>query len=258
MRTYEPGEICWADLSSPNPERAAAFYTALLGWTTEVAPEPEAGGYTTFLLDGEPVAAVGPTQQEGQPATWMTYVATDDADATAAAVAAAGGTVLAEPMDVMGYGRMLVFLDPGGAVAAAWQAGSMAGAEAAGRPGATSWHELTTREPDISRAFYGAVFGWESRDVPFEGGTYVLLERAGAAVAGLMPMVGDEWPADLPAHWMVYLEVEDPDAVAERAGPLGGTVSVPPTDTPAGRFAVLTDPTGAVFSIIRSDPDYAP
>jgi predicted enzyme related to lactoylglutathione lyase len=62
------------------------------------------------------------------------------------------------------------------------------------------------------------------------------------------------WPEWLPAHWMVYFAVDDVDAVAARAAELGGAVSVPPTDIVPGRFAVLGDPQGAVFSVIRMDP----
>ncbi len=66
----------------------------------------------------------------------------------------------------------------------------------------------------------------------------------------MMAMVGDEWPADLPAHWMVYFAVADCDTTAARAAELGGVVSVPPNDLPMGRFAVLNDPQGGFFSVI--------
>ncbi len=72
-----------------------------------------------------------------------------------------------------------------------------------------------------------------------------------SAVGGMLPMVGDMWPPELPSHWMVYFAVEDTDAAATRSEGLGGKVVVPGFDTPAGRIAVLNDPVGAVFSIIR-------
>lgn len=258
MVTYTPGTPCWVDLASPDPAQAVDFYGGLFGWTAQVAPEPEAGGYTTFFKDGQAVAAVGPLQSEQQPPAWTTYFATDDVERTAAGVPAAGGTVLVEPMDVLGYGRMAVFHDPAGTVAAVWQAGSMAGAELTGADGALAWNELTTRDVDGSKAFYGAVLGWEARDISYEGVNYVLWEQDGQAVAGMVPMVGREWPDDLPPHWMIYFAVDDPDAAAARASQLGGTVSVPPTDTPAGRMAVLGDPHGAFFSIIRPNPEFSP
>jgi hypothetical protein len=50
---------------------------------------------------------------------------------------------------------------------------------------------------------------------------------------------------------MVYFAVEDPDATAAKAVELGGSVAVPPTDIPQGRFAVLNDQHGAAFSVIK-------
>lgn len=256
MTTYAPGTPCWADLGSPDPAASQRFYGELFGWTMEVSPEPEAGGYTTCHLDGDAVAAIGPLTDEHQPPAWMVYIATDDVDRVTAAVRHAGGTVLVEPTDVMGYGRLAVLHDPSGAVFALWQAGSMAGADAMGRAGSMVWAELATRDPQRARAFYGPVLAWKPRDMASGGADYTVWEMDGQPVGGMMPMIGGERPADLPAHWRVYFAVDDPDAVAARAGELGGTVTVAPTDTPPGRLAVITDPHGAAFSIIKPNPEF--
>jgi predicted enzyme related to lactoylglutathione lyase len=71
-------------------------------------------------------------------------------------------------------------------------------------------------------------------------------------VAGGMPM-GDQFPAEVPPHWAVYFAVDDTDATAEKAKQLGGQVQVEPMDIPdVGRFAVISDPQGAVFSVIKN------
>jgi uncharacterized protein len=258
VTSYVPGQVCWAELSAPDPAAAARFYSEVFGWTAEVAPEPEVGGYTTFHHDGQSVAAVGAPMSEGQPTAWLAYVASDDVDATAATATEAGGTVLAGPFDVMEFGRMVVLADPGGAVIAAWQAGTTPGADLTEATGAVSWCELTTRDWDGARDFYPQVFGWTPREVDFGDAAYTIWERDGRSVAGMIRMDGEDWPEDLPNHWMLYVEVEDTDAVAARVTDAGGQVSVPPTDTPAGRFAVINDPAGAVLSVIRSDPAFAP
>jgi predicted enzyme related to lactoylglutathione lyase len=54
-----------------------------------------------------------------------------------------------------------------------------------------------------------------------------------------------------PNHWHVYFAIADADATAARATELGGSVLVPPFDTPVGRIAVLRDPQGAVFSVLQ-------
>ena len=71
--------------------------------------------------------------------------------------------------------------------------------------------------------------------------------------AGMMQMT-DEWPADLPSHWMIYFVVSDCAASAETAESHGGQVLVPPTPAgDVGTFAVIQDPQGAAFSIIELD-----
>jgi predicted enzyme related to lactoylglutathione lyase len=258
MPEFTPGTPSWVDLGSPDVEVAKQFYGGLFGWTARVAPEPEAGGYTTFLSGDKAVAAVGPLFGEGQSPTWTTYFATEETDVVAARVESAGGKVLMAPMDVMRYGRMALFLDPAGAPFGVWQPGTMRGADVTGEPGSLGWNELMTRDADASKTFYVSVLGVDTREVPYDGGNYTLFQVGGVPVAGMMPMEGDAWPAELPSHWMVYFNVEDCDATAAKATELGGTVSVPPTDTAAGRFAVLGDPHGAYFSIIKPNPEFQP
>jgi hypothetical protein len=258
MTTNAPGKPSWVDLGTPDVAAATTFYAKLFGWDAQVSVEPEAGGYTLFRKDGKQVAGVGPLQSEEQPTVWTTYVATADVDASAAAVESAGGVVLMPPMDVLHYGRMGIFADPAGAAFGVWQAGSHSGGEVFNAPGTMTWNELTTREVDLSKAFYSSVFGWTYDDAGMGGFNYSTIKLDDASAGGIMPMVGEDWPADLPPHWMVYFAVEDCDASAALAGELGGTVSVPPTDTPPGRLAVLTDPQGAFFSIIALNPDVRP
>ncbi len=57
-------------------------------------------------------------------------------------------------------------------------------------------------------------------------------------------------PDGPPAHWAVYLQVDDTDAAVAKVEELGGTIQMPPEDTPYGRLARCTDPTGAAFMLI--------
>lgn len=255
---YEHGVPCWVDHASENPAAAAVFYAALLGWESEEAMPPEAPGrYLMARLRGRDVAALSSQPLEGVPPAWNTYVAVEAADAAAEAAEAAGGRVLAGPFDVYDSGRMAVLQDPAGAVFSVWQAGAHHGAGLVNEPGALAWNELTTREVDSSVAFYAALFGWQAGELELADGRYVTFhlpsgdpQDPGTAIAGLMPMDGDLWPSDLPPHWMTYFAVSDVDAAAERTQGLGGLISVAPFDTPAGRVTVVTDPVGAVVSLI--------
>jgi uncharacterized protein len=255
--SYAPGTPSWVDLGSPDLDAAVEFYTGLFGW--EVPPSENAeqtGGYRRATKDGADVAGMMPLMQEGQPTVWSSYVAVEDADATAAAVKAAGGTVMAEPMDVMDLGRMAIFVDPTGAVFGVWQAGTFAGAGRVNEPGALAWNELGTRDVDAAKAFYGAVFGWgfEDRDMG-EMGTYTEWKLGEDSIGGMMDVSG-RLPDEVPAHWLVYFAVENTDAALETVKSSGGGVSFGPIDIPAGRFAVVTDPHGAAFAVIQM-PDEA-
>lgn len=249
---YEPGTPCWVDLTTPDIEGAARFYSGLFGWEA-VDQGSEFGGYRMCLLHGKPVAGMGPAQQPGTPPNWTGYVAVTDADTATKAVTAAGGQVFVEPMEIPGTGRMGILADTGGAAFGVWQPRGFAGAAVVNEPGAVCWNELMTRHPEAAKNFYQAVFGWEPEVQPMGDYDYTTWSLGGQQVAGMLPM-GEQFPAEVPPFWLTYFAVEDADATAADAAQLGGQVSMPPTDIPVGRFAVLTDPAGAAFGVIKLNP----
>jgi uncharacterized protein len=247
---YAPGTPSWVDLASPDPDASARFYGGLFGWDApDPGPVEESGGYRMLQRDGRNVAGLGPTQTEDQPAMWTTYVSTDDAEGVAAKVRDAGGEVVLEPFDVLGAGRMAVLADPAGASISVWQPQTHHGADVVNEPGSLCWNELATRDIDEAKAFYRAAFGWEGDTNAYGDTSYTEWKLGGRTIGGMIAM-NDEWPAEVPPQWMVYFAVEDVDAATRRVEELGGKVAVAPSDTPAGRFAVVNDPHGAVFSII--------
>ncbi|GAA3937214.1 VOC family protein [Actinomadura viridis] len=262
-RSYEPGTPCWIDLGTPDIASAKAFYGGLFGWYALPSP-PVAGGYTMMTLgpdDGRPVAALMPQTVEGEPVAWTTYVSVADLDAAVGAVRADGGQVLLEPMDILDQGRMAIFADSVGAVLGAWQPLAFPGAGVVNEPGAFCWSELACRDVGAARAFYGEVFGWRGEPHPVGGSaethtethteTYTEWSVPGGAPFGGMIRMDERWPAEVPPHWSVYFAVAGCDEAAARAAELGGAVRMPPTDIPAGRFAMLRDPQGGDFSVIR-------
>ena len=268
---YIPGVPCWIDTSQPDPDAAVRFYSELFGWQFEdVMPPGSEGKYFSARIRGGDVAAVG-SIPEGAPqvATWNTYVWVDSADETAAKVRDAGGTVVMEPFDIMSAGRMGVFADPEGAVFMAWQPNEHRGARIVNEHGSLNFNDLNTRDVDGAKRFYGAVFGWETLEIPggFLGWTLPgygdhlerdnpgLRERTAEVgapegfvdvVASIVPIADDQ--PDTPAHWNVTFAVDDADAIAKAAAELGGRVIVPPLDAPWVRMTVIADPQGATFT----------
>jgi uncharacterized protein len=248
--TLVVGAPCWIDLYSSDTDKATDFYDRLFGWTT-LNPGPEYGGYFLFQKDGKAVAGcMANSGEEGYPDAWTIYLNTDDADRTAGDAAAKGGEVDLEPMDISENGRMAIVRDPGQAVVGVWQAGAVKGFEIRNEPGAAAWFELHTREYDKSVDFYRDVFGWDAHaasDTPeFRYTTQGEGERA---LAGIMDASG-YLPEGAPAAWSVYFEVEDVDATLAKVVELGGTIEQPAEDTPYGRLATATDPTGTRFKLL--------
>ncbi len=265
MTGYAPGTPCWVDLASADLEASADFYGDLFGWEVPEQPNSaEMGGYRRAQLEGDDVAGVMPLMQPGQPPVWSTYISVEDAAATVAKVRDAGGSVIVEPMNVMGLGKMAVFADPGGAVFGTWEPGTFVGAARVNEPGALAWNELNTRDLEGAKAFYGAVFGWTAKEHEMQRAegehgpaVYVEFLRAGdeRSIAGMMDITG-VLPDEVPANWLTYFGVDDADAAVEKVKADGGQVMFGPVTIQAGRFAVVGEPNAptTVFAVI-AQPD---
>jgi predicted enzyme related to lactoylglutathione lyase len=252
MERYAPGTFCWADLGTPDARGAKRFYTGLFGWQAEDRPVGSDAYYTMFSVGGRLVAAL--YQQDAQPDQaapphWLSYVSVHAAGPTAHRARELGGTVVDEAFDVLDVGRMAVIRDPTGAVVALWEPRRHIGAGVVGEPGTPCWNELVTSDPDCAGAFYAALLGWRCESHPLGSSTYTYCRR-GESLAGGMRPFDDDGPVT--PYWLLYFAVEDCEATAAKAASLGGRVRLPPTDGPrVGRFAVLQDPQGALFAVIR-------
>jgi uncharacterized protein len=276
---YIPGVPCWVDTSQPDPEAATKFYGGLFGWEFEdVMPAGSEAKYFIGRLAGKDVAAVG-SIPEGAPemAMWNTYIWVDRADETAAKVRDAGGDVVMEPFDVGDSGRMAVCADSEGAAFCVWQAKENRGAQLVNDPGTLNFNNLNTRDAEGAKKFYGSVLGWKTLDVgggtefwtvdgygdhlesEYQPGLRKQVEESGGpkgfedVVASLVPIRDDQ--PDTPPHWSVTFAVDNADAIAEKAGALGGKVIVPPMDAPWTRMTAIADPQGATFIASKYVPE---
>jgi predicted enzyme related to lactoylglutathione lyase len=198
--SHSPGTISWSDLGTSDPDAAKSFYSSLFGWEQDDMPIPDGGTYTMLRKDGKDAAALS-AAQEGMPTVWNTYVTVESANNAAAKAGELGATVIAEPFDVMDAGRMAVIADPTGAVFCVWEPGQNIGAEIVNGPGALTFSQLNTADPDRAIEFYSGLFGWGSE--PVEGGNmpYWALSNGERMAGGIMEM-----PADMgaPPHWLNY------------------------------------------------------
>lgn len=241
----------WVDLASSDAAASRDFYGRLFGWQLEVSPDPQFGGYALAKVNGKDAAGIGPKQAAEAPTAWSIYIGTPDAEELAGKVQAAGGTVVMPPFDVGDLGRMAVFQDPSGAFISGWQPKAMGGF-ATNAPNTFGWAELNARGVEKAVPLYRQVFGWtDKRSDMGEGAPpYIEFQLGGESIAGALempPMV----PAEVPSYWLVYFSVDDVDSAFTKATEGGAQELVAPQDFPGGRFAVLRDPQGATFGLLR-------
>jgi predicted enzyme related to lactoylglutathione lyase len=253
-KTFVVNAPVWIDLSSTDPAGARDYYAKLFGWKAEPEKDPAAGGYAIARLEGKDVAGIGGTQDPNAPSAWMVYIGTRDATSVAKKIEAAGGKVVGPPFDVMDAGRMAVFQDPTGAFISVWQPQTMPGFAVQRKAGAFSWAELNARGIADAKQFYKKVFTWGEKNTPMGEGQsdYTEFMLGDESIAGGMemnPMV----PKEVPSYWMVYFGATNVDQAFDKAVKLGGKEMVPPQDFPGGRFAIVSDPQGAMFGLMSSD-----
>jgi hypothetical protein len=110
---------------------------------------------------------------------------------------------------------------------------------------ALCWNELQARDIETAKTFYTSLFRWRMKETD----DYTEWHLGEHAVGGMM---ASQAPPQVPSYWLPYFAVEDCEKSVEQARSGGGSVIVPAMDIPnVGRFAVLQDPQGATFAVIR-------
>jgi len=258
INEFTPGRLCWSELATSDVEAATTFYASMFDWQYESHPMGGGhGDYTVIRLHGRDVGGLYQLMPEqkshGVPPHWLSYVGVADADAATEKAKGLGATCILEPLDVQDAGRMSVLQDPTGSVFALWQAKASIGCKVVGEPGAACWNELMTHDTKNAADFYTRLFDWQTEERDMGATTYTMFVHDGEPVGGMTTVPAEA--GKVPPHWMIYFSVGDCDESVDRATQLGATVCAPAMDiSQVGRMAVLTDPQGAGFSIIKLEP----
>jgi hypothetical protein len=122
--------------------------------------------------------------------------------------------------------------------------------------GSLIWYELITPEPDAARTFYDAVVGWDIEPQPAGPLDYRMIRRSdGGHAGGVMRLSAEMASNGGRPLWLGYICVDDVDAAVAAITADGGQVHMPATDMPGvGRIAMVTDPAGAPFYLVRPTP----
>jgi predicted enzyme related to lactoylglutathione lyase len=251
------GKFVWYDVMTTDTKAAAKFYGDVIGWTAEEHPMAGGGSYTVFSKGPAMVAGLMAIPEEmraqGVPPCWSGYVSTDDVDAEARRVTAAGGAIKRPPTDIPNVGRFAVVADPGGAVFLLFKPNTTEAPKpvAPMTPGHMGWHELMAADLDREFKFYAGLFGWtKDRAVDMGAmGIYQTFATGGAPLGGMMTKC-----AQVPHPcWSYYIAVESVAAAADRALTRGAQVVNGPMEVPGGAWIVQArDPQGAHFAMISA------
>ena len=247
------GRFFHHDLMSTDVPRSQAFYGALFGWeAVEVTPGgPESKHIQLRVGDRTACALMHLDPTLGAPSHFVPYIGCDDVDETCAKFDAAGGKVCMGPMNLGEHGRWAICNDPGGGLVSLWKGTEPnAPADEGMTPfGLFCWDELLSTDGARDTAFYAEVFDYEIQTMSVTEDDYHMLKHGDALRAGVIEKPKD---APGPSTWLSYVRVEDVDGMCEKARGLEAQVWVEPRDIPnIGRFAVLGDPTGALFALYR-------
>jgi predicted enzyme related to lactoylglutathione lyase len=253
--TPAPGRFVWADLMTTDLEAAKRFYFGLFPtWKDDpVEIGPAAGNYHRFSLEGR--GAGGMIALDGSHSVvshWVPYATVTSVDEACARAVALGGKVRVPAADIPNVGRSALLADAQGALLSPIalreeppeQSGPMA-------VGAFCWHELLTPDAAAATAFYTALLGWSHAALPMGEALYHLFRRGEKDAAGMLQMPPG---AKGPPTWLVYMYTPDLEASVAKLKELGGTLHMGPRAMPGvGQLAVVADPTGAMFSLFRSE-----
>lgn len=257
------GDFIWYELMTTDADGAREFYSAVVGWDIEAKSDAPMD-YRMISAAGGPIAGLMPLTAEmqagGARSCWMGYIAVDDVDKTAADIKAAGGSIHMEPFDIPEAGRAAFVADPQGVMfyimkpkPPADQPDAESKSFAAMEPmvGHCAWNELSSTDPEASKAFYGKLFGWMKDGEMDMGplGKYEFWKDAEGrfGLGAVMPKMA-EMPIPM---WTYYFRVPDIDAAVTSIKAKGGEILQEPIEIPGGDFSMVgMDPQGAPFALV--------
>ena len=256
--SHAPGTFCWMELATTDQDAAKKFYSELFGWTPADVPIGPSDVYTMFKLEGRDAAAGYTMRQEdrdrGVPPHWMLYISSDDVNASAQKVRDAGGKVLADPFDVMTFGKMAVIQDPTGAIFAIWQPVTHLGIGIKDQHGTFCWSDLMSPDSKRAQDFYGQVFGWKLVTGENDSSGYLHILNGEKMIGGMPP--SEHQPPNTPPHWLLYFLAQNCEESTGKLKELGGRVHAGPMTIPnVGRMSIVADPQGAVFALFEPSPN---
>ncbi|WP_224244675.1 VOC family protein [Hyalangium gracile] len=249
--TMKKGRFDWYDLMTNDTVAAKRFYSETLGWNVI---KWEQGDYEMWAVGEQPIGGMMALPDEAKKAGarphWLSYIQTDNVDATAKRAEQLGGRVHMSPTDIPSVGRFAILADPQGASFAVLQPLEVMD-DVPQKAGFFSWHELYTTDYQAAWKFYAELFGWKNTsamDMGPEYGMYWMFGRDTQHPVGGMSNIAKG--QNTPPYWLYYVTVDDIAATVASIQKHGGKLLNGPMDVPGGdKIAQCMDPQGAMFAV---------
>ncbi len=249
---YTNHRFCWHGVISTDTATTTPFYGTVLGWDVQTVPM---GGEDMTLFaatDGKGRAHTRSPMGE-EPSHWSSYFRVEDVDASAQAAAKNGGSILVPPTDIA-PGRFSTVASPSGATFNLFHEADPESANPEGVEGGIHWVELHSTDLKADLAWLKACFGISSQIMEMPAGPYHVLMSGETTVGGAMAQMH----AGAPSMWLPWVQIDAVDEAVDRAAAAGGNVVAPLWEVDGvGRLAIVADPTGGVFGVIRPAPPQA-
>jgi len=255
----------WYELMTTDPDAAAGFYGAVVGWRIADSADPAAGSQDYRMIvrdDGGNAGGVLRLTQEmcdaGASPMWIPYLYSDDVDRLLTAVAAEGGTVQMPATDLP-VGRIGMVTDPQGVPIYVMDPIPPEGAPDAvsdvfspDAPQRASWNELASPDQAASKTFYARHFGFAFNEVMSMGdmGDYCFIDKGELRLGAIMRRQDETQPA----AWLTYFRVPSIAAAGDAIRNQGGTILLAPHEVPTGDWVLIAaDPQGAGFGLVGAE-----
>jgi len=246
---FDTNRFCWHGCVSTDVEAAKEFYSNVIGWQVNSVPMGDMDA-TLFSVGDKFFAHVSPPSIEGTPSHWSSFLRVDDVDASTKKSVENGGTELLAPNDIP-PGRFSVVSTPSGASMALFhEADPDDSYHHDTAPGLVHWVELQSTNASADLAWLKSTFGFTTDEMPMPTGQYHILKRGDEPSGGVMALDNN----DMPANWMVWINVADVDETMSKAQKHAGEVIAPVFAIPeVGRMGVIKDPAGGVLGVITPE-----
>lgn len=246
-KQYNYGHVVWRDLVTPDPKRAAEFYSKVFGWQVENYSKDD-NQYWVFKNNGKPVAGMFQmsSARKGESGEWVGSISVPSVKTSADFITSKGGNIIMQPFEMNGRGTVALVRDPQESVFALIHSSKGDPVLSEAKDNEWLWSENWSNNQEGSANFYKTLLNAQTEDKKDDKRDYIIILNNGSKTEGIIknPV------KNVRSHWMQYIRVSDVNKITKLAKDAGATILLEPDpDVRKGTVAIIIDPSGAPFAI---------